>query len=152
MQVNFTTLSDIKSFNPCESGWKKLLAGLDKTKADDEPLSYSKILEINGIADAIWSLRTSRKLAQAYAIACAESVLPIFETRRPGDMRVRECIEATKGYIVGVVSLDELRLKRYAATTADAAAAAATAAATTAADAADRKTFKVKIFFEIVGA
>ena len=132
--MNYTTLNDIKAFSPCKTGWEKLLAGLGKTKADDEPLPYSKILEINGIADAIWSLRTSRKLARAYAIACAELVLPLFEKRYPEDMRVRECIEATKGYIAGTVSLDELRSKRAA--DADAAADAADAAAD-AADAAD---------------
>ena len=30
--------------SPCESGWRKLLTHLGKTKADDEPLPYSFLL------------------------------------------------------------------------------------------------------------
>lgn len=172
-----TTLNEIKKYNPCTSGWETLLSGLNKTKADDEPLAYSKILEINGIADAIWSLRTSRKLAVAYAIACAEKVLPIFESKRPGDMRVRDCINAAKLFINGKISREELLAKRLAAhDTFDtyAAAAAATYAAAAAAydahdahdatyaatyaayaaaaahDASARQKFKAEVFLSIV--
>jgi hypothetical protein len=31
-----TTLNKIRKYKPSESGWKKLLSGLDKTEADDE--------------------------------------------------------------------------------------------------------------------
>jgi hypothetical protein len=54
----YTTLNKIRSFNPCASGWEKLLRSLGKTQADDEPLAFSRILESNGLDDALWCLRT----------------------------------------------------------------------------------------------
>ena len=53
-----TTLNKIESLDPCETGWSKLLKGLGKTEPDDEPLSLLRILEINGIDDALWATRT----------------------------------------------------------------------------------------------
>lgn len=43
-----TTLNRIHAHSPCEPWWKKLLAGLGKTVADDEPLPFATIFEING--------------------------------------------------------------------------------------------------------
>ena len=39
--------------SPCASGWAKLLGNLGKTKADDEPLAITTILESNGVDDAL---------------------------------------------------------------------------------------------------
>ena len=52
-----TTLNDIRSHSPCRDRWEHLLKGLGKNKADDEPLPLERILEINGIEDALWALR-----------------------------------------------------------------------------------------------
>ena len=52
------TLNKIREHDPCKSSYKILLKVLGKNKADDEPLSLLKILEINGLEDAIWCLRT----------------------------------------------------------------------------------------------
>ena len=49
-----TTLNVIRSKKPCAPGWEKLLKGLGKTVADDEPLDFDTIVEINGVDDAIW--------------------------------------------------------------------------------------------------
>jgi len=54
----YTTLNKIRAFSPCLDGWKKLLAGLNKTEPDDEPLPLVKIMEISGIEDAVWALNT----------------------------------------------------------------------------------------------
>jgi hypothetical protein len=48
-----TTLAAIRSHLPCESGWRRLLAHLDKTAADDEPLPILTVLESNGLDDAL---------------------------------------------------------------------------------------------------
>ena len=48
------TLKEIKKANPCTDGWNKLLKGLGKTEADDEPLKLKTILEINDLSDACW--------------------------------------------------------------------------------------------------
>ena len=69
-----TTLNRIREHVPCENGWERLLAGLGKTKADDEILPFAKVLEINGLGDALWCCRAEpqydrewRLLAVAYA-------------------------------------------------------------------------------------
>ena len=66
---------------------------------------------------------------QKLSIDVAEMVLPIYEEKYPGDSRVRDCIEATKQFLAGHISIEKLREKRYAAAAAYAAAYAAYAAA-----------------------
>ena len=43
-----TTLRAIREHIPCSRGWVKLLRGLHKGSADDEPLDIARIYEING--------------------------------------------------------------------------------------------------------
>ena len=72
-----TTLNRIKKHRPCEDGWKKLLNGLGKKKADDEPLSFATILEISGLNDALWCCRVEPQYAREwrlFAVACARRV------------------------------------------------------------------------------
>jgi len=54
-----TTLREIRSFEPCSSGWKKLCQGLGTSDLDTE-VTILQILEINGAEDAFWALRTQR--------------------------------------------------------------------------------------------
>ena len=72
-----TTLRAIRAHYPCESGWRKLLAHLGKTKADDEPLSIVTIIDSNGLDDAIWCLRAVEghdREIRLYAVWCARQV------------------------------------------------------------------------------
>ena len=90
-----TTLNLIRAAKPCEDGWRKLLSGLGKTQADDEPLPLLSVLDINGLDDALWVLSYAMpddRLARHFQAWCAERVLHLFETERPGDLRVREQI------------------------------------------------------------
>ena len=48
-----TTLNKIRATNPCRDGWKKLLKGLGKTEADDDPVSFAFIVQNNGLEDAL---------------------------------------------------------------------------------------------------
>ena len=72
-----TTLNRIRAASPCADGWKKLLAGLNKTEADDQPLPLVTILDINGIEDAIWALRCiddqERARQYRYELWCARA-------------------------------------------------------------------------------
>lgn len=73
----YTTLSRIREHSPCPEGWRRLLAHLDKTSADDKPLAYSTILESNGLDDALWCLRAEPQHAnlwRMYAVSRARSV------------------------------------------------------------------------------
>ena len=72
-----TTLNKIRAHSPCASGWSKLLGNLGKTKADDEPLAITTILESNGLDDALWCLRAvdgHQREMRLYAVDCARSV------------------------------------------------------------------------------
>jgi hypothetical protein len=70
----------------------------------------------------------TRKQVVLLAVDCAETVLPIWEKRHPGDERVKNCLEGTRKYLAGKITLPELRVLRAAAYAAYAAAAAAYAA------------------------
>ena len=130
------TLRYIKTFNPCASGWKNLLKHYP-----DFSDTVGNFLRLEHVSynDKIWLVRrvVKKEILRQWAVECAENVLSIYEDRYPGDLRVRECIEATKLYLEGKISREQLMEKRRAAAAAYAAAADAYAADAYAADAAD---------------
>ena len=80
-----TTLNKIRSHSPCSSGWEKLLKNLGKTKADDEPLALTTILESNGLDDALWCLRAvdgHEREMRLFAVECARSVQHLMTDKR----------------------------------------------------------------------
>ena len=80
-----TTLNQIRSQSPCAEGWKKLLAHLGKTQADDEPLSIITVLDSNGLDDALWCLRAVEshdREIRLYAVWCARQVQHLMRDRR----------------------------------------------------------------------
>jgi hypothetical protein len=90
-----TTLKCIRDASPCEDGYKKLLAHLGKTKADDVPLPLLTVLDSNGLDDALWVLSYAMpddRLARHFQAWCAEQVLHLFETEYPDDTRIRDQI------------------------------------------------------------
>ena len=130
-----TTLNKIRSFNPCEGGWIKLLKHLRKTKADDETLSLETILDSNGFQDALWSLKAVdgiNKDARLFAVACVQRVAHL----NP-DPRVQECLNAATRYSNGDASEEELSAAESAAESA--ARSAAWSAAWSAARSAELK-------------
>ena len=83
-----TTLKRIRDHHPCADGWTKLLKHLGKTKADDEPLPFSIILESNGIDDALWCCRAEPQYAREwrlFAVWCARHVQHLMTDRRSID-------------------------------------------------------------------
>lgn len=115
-----TTLNKLKAAGACTERYKVLLTALGKTESDDEELTILKIIETNGIQDAIWALRTVEgkdKELRLFAADCAEMVLPIYEKQFPNDDRPRKAIQAARDYANGLIT--------------DAASAAAWAAART---------------------
>ena len=80
-----TTLNAIRDKHPCANGWKKLLANLGKTAADDEPLSLITILDSNGLDDALWCLRAVTghdKEIRLFAVWCARQVQHLMKDPR----------------------------------------------------------------------
>ena len=113
-----TTLNKIKEHSPCSDGWKKLLANLGKSKADDETLSLMSILKSNGIEDAIWALKCFDYLDYCLFLAdIAESVLHIYEKKNESKAP-REAIQAIRDYKAGKISRVELTDAANAANTA----------------------------------
>ena len=83
-----TTLNKIRSHAPCAEGWEKLLSYLGKTKADDEPLLITTILDSNGLDDAIWCLRTVEgydREIRLFAVWCARQVQHVMTDQRSPD-------------------------------------------------------------------
>ncbi|MCP4495056.1 MAG: hypothetical protein GY820_48315 [Gammaproteobacteria bacterium] len=122
-----TTLNKIREYSPCEPSWEKLLASLNKTKADDEPVSFKYILTTLDIEDAVWCLRTLTYKEQCLFMAdVAELTLPIFE-KYSDDPAPRKCIQAIRDYEQGLIGKAELQAAANAAYAANADAAAADA-------------------------
>ena len=120
-----TTLNKLKAAGACTERYKVLLTALGKTEADDEELTILKIIETNGIEDAIWALRTVEgkdKELRLFAADCAEMVLPIYENQYPNDDRPRKAIQAARDYANGLITAAACAAARAAAS--DAARAA----------------------------
>ena len=113
-----TTLNKLKAANACTERYKVLLTALGKTQADDEPLLIAKIIETNGIEDAIWALRTVEgkdREIRLFLADCAEMVLPIFEKDYPNDDRPRKAIQAARDYANGLIGEEAMYAAMYAA-------------------------------------
>ena len=119
-----TTLTAIRKHQPCESGWIKLLKNLGKTKADDDPLSILKVLESNGLDDAIWCLRAvegCEKEIRLYTVRCARQAQHLMT-----DPRSLNALDVAEAFANGQATKEELDAARDAAW--DAAGAARDAA------------------------
>ena len=120
-----TTLNRIRAYSPCAEGWQKLLKGLGKTHADDEPLQFSEILRINGLDDALWCCRAEPQYAQEwrlYAVWCARRVQHLMT-----DPRSLAALDVAERYATGHATDAELETARAAARAAAEAAAGDTA-------------------------
>jgi hypothetical protein len=108
-----TTLNQIREHGPCVEGWTKLLQHLNKTKADDEPLSLLTILDSNGFDDALWCLRAVKgydKEKRLYAVWCARQVQHLMT-----DERSIKALDVAERYANGEASDEELEEAAYCA-------------------------------------
>ena len=118
-----TTLNEIRKHNPCTNGWEKLLVYLGETKADDEPLAITTILDSNGLDDAIWCLRAVEgkdKEIRLFAVWCARQVRHLMT-----DKRSLDALDVAERYANGEATDDELTAAWEAAEAAARAAARA---------------------------
>lgn len=112
-----TTLNRIRAHHPCKVGWEKLLTGLDKTTPDDEPLPFSRIVEINGIDDALWCCRAEPQHDREwrlFAVWCARQVQHLVT-----DPRSVAAIDVAERHARGEATDEELATARDAAWDAD---------------------------------
>ena len=112
----YTTLNQIRTFDPCPEGWAKLLRHLGKAKPDDEPVAIKTILESNGLDDALWCLRTVTgydKEVRLLAVSFAREVQHLMT-----DPRSVAALEVATAFANGQASeqdLDAARLAAYVA-------------------------------------
>ena len=109
----YTTLNVIREHNPCPDGWKKLLAHMNKTSADDAPLSLLTILDSNGLDDALWCLRAMpehNKCWRLYAVWCARQVQHLMH-----DARSFTALDIVERHANGTATDSELDAARAAA-------------------------------------
>jgi len=122
-----TTLKRIKEHEPCPDGWKKLLTHLGKTKADDEVLPFSVIVESNGLDDALWCCQVEPqydKEWRLFAVWCARQVQHLMT-----DQRSIDALDVAERFAAGEATEEELADARRAAEAAVGAAWAAARAA-----------------------
>jgi hypothetical protein len=108
-----TTLNQIRDKKPCAYGWKKLLAHLGKTRADDEALSIITILDSNGLDDALWCLQAVKdhdKEMRLYAVWCVRQVQHLLTDRRSLD-----ALDVAERFANGLATDKELAAARAAA-------------------------------------
>ena len=101
-----TTLNRIRAHRPCHAGWEKLLKGLGKTAADDEPLPFSRIVEINGTDDAIWCMRVEPQHDQQwrlFVVFCCRQMKHLLS-----DQRSLTAIDVAERYAKGEATKEEL--------------------------------------------
>jgi hypothetical protein len=97
-----TTFAKLKEARACIEGYKKLAESLSGVRkyGKDTPIPLDKIIESNGLADTIWTLRCtiepSENLLTEFACRCAEHVLHYFEDKYPDDKRPRLAIEVAR--------------------------------------------------------
>ena len=108
-----TTLNKIRAHSPCAEGWEKLLKHLCKTKADDEPLLITTILDSNGLDDALWCMKAvdgRDKEIRLYAVWCARQVQHLIK-----DPRSLVALDVAERFANGEATVEELAAARNAA-------------------------------------
>lgn len=109
----YTTLNQIRTFDPCPEGWAKLLRHLGKTKPDDAPLPITTILESNGLDDALWCLRSLtgyEREVRLLAVSFAREVQHLMT-----DPRSLAALEVATAFANGQASVQDLDAARLAA-------------------------------------
>ncbi len=131
-----TTLAKIRAHSPCDGGYKKLcksLGGIRKYGANT-PITVRQIVESNGLADALWCLRTMPEHSNRWrrlAVRYARSV-----QRLMTDPRSLAALDVAERHATGLATDGELKAAADAAWAARDAADAAAEAAGAAAEAA----------------
>ena len=109
----YTTLNQIRAFDPCPEGWAKLLRYLGKAKPDNEPVAIETILISNGLDDALWCLRTVAgydKEVRLLAVSFAREVQHLMT-----DPRSLAALDTAEAFANGQASEQDLDAARLAA-------------------------------------
>ena len=124
----YTTLEQLHKHHACTERYKVLVEGLGGVGYGKQtPIPITRILDICGLDDALWTLRSVPedqqeeviRISVILALEFAERSLPYFELY-PDDSRVKDCLALVKRFTNGEkISEEELRAA-YVAYAADA--------------------------------
>ena len=101
-----TTLEKIRAHSPCESDWNQMLTFLGKTKADDEPLLLSTVLQSNGLDDTLWcfcAVEGFEREKRLFAVWCVRQVQHLLT-----DPRSLAAPDVAEKFANGLASAEEL--------------------------------------------
>lgn len=105
-----------KAFCDRRIGKLESLLGRAELYGENSPIDLSVILSANGFDGALHVLcldlteQDASKFKRSLSCDFAESVLNIYESNMPGDMRPRRAIDASRGFVDGTVSKEDLDL------------------------------------------
>ena len=105
------TIKDLQKYEPCEDYTPERIAELF---AGRESINMLDVLEMDiPPEDVVWifsrdKLAATEHQQRQFALMCALSVLDLFEAARPGDNRVRECLETVERHLRGEATDEEL--------------------------------------------
>jgi hypothetical protein len=104
----YTTYNLAVRHNACEralESWVKHVGGIEKLDVDTQ-IPLTDILDVLGISDCLWALRTIQDqevvdiIATKFLIAVADRELIYFESKYPEDKRPCRAIEALRAYFL----------------------------------------------------
>jgi Imm-5 like putative immunity protein len=112
-----TTLNLLRAAHACTAHYAHLRKALGGAASygKNTPIPLLRILDTNGLDDALWALcavpehevQERNRLARIFACDCAERVLPIFERERPHDARPRAAIGVARRYAASRATNEE---------------------------------------------
>jgi len=130
-----TTLCKLRDAHACTSRYTFLREALGAKYGDTKPINLLRILETNGLSDALWAMQATVQncdtVARLMAADFASHVLPLWRKKYPKDDRPAKAIKAARDFAHGTITSEKLDAARAAAWAAarDAARNAAGAAA-----------------------
>jgi len=103
----YLTLAILRSNKACKPRYDYLTEKLGSDFRDDEPLTLTRILEINGASDCLWAFgcfeakynEELKIIAMTIAVWSACQVLKYFERELQSNYGPLKAIEATKAYL-----------------------------------------------------
>ena len=118
-----TTLRKLRAAGACTSRYTLLREALGKKYGDNKPINLLRILETNGIDDALWALRATEQngnvAARLMAADFAARSLPLWKKYAPKDDRPAKAIKAARDFAQGRITTDQLSAAEAAAVSAE---------------------------------
>ena len=110
-----TTLARIRAHGPCDRGYKTLCKGLGGVRkyGKDTPITVRQIVEINGLDDALWCLRTMPEHDRRWRILAVRYARRVQHLMR--DQRGLDALDVAERYANGLATDDELHAAEIAA-------------------------------------